>query len=298
MSDAVLFGNGIGNFVLATPFLQNLTAPHIFMRADDPRITAIRSLSLWPVHAVVPGHITSVIFDRVFQLWAAPDMPEVRGMERIAQPKRDWRLGPHEADVYLSLLPKSRRLPTQIRSERVALPAHKRPIIALANGSHPEWMTKRYPHEYFVRLATMLVDRLDAQLAFLGRDEHERKLGDNICRQLGDRCWNYAARLSAAATAGVLQHCALAVTNDTALMHVADAQNVPIVAIWGWTNWHKNHPYNTGGHRVQCDSGGCRHFPCFRTPAQNRCRDNLCLQSLQPERVFETVLRLWPEVKK
>ncbi|MCC6156526.1 MAG: glycosyltransferase family 9 protein [Deltaproteobacteria bacterium] len=294
MADAVLFQNGIGNFILTTPFLQNLNAPEIFMARDFESTASVRSISRWPVRDYEDAENVPARFDRVFVLWGWPVEKVVEGPNVIRQVKPKWRDDPrHEVKHYTDLLKESRQFPTVIETRWSWRPAlgEGEKLVALVNGANPAWKNKLWPPEYWCDLARRLAARGDTQLVVLGGPS-ETAFGKAVTAAVGRRCWNFTGVWTFAQSAHFLTWCDLLVTNDTALMHVADVLARPVVAIWAWTLWHKNHPYNHEAHVVKSDGGGCPHFPCYGTPVMWTCDDAVCMKAISAQAVYDEVVRV------
>ena len=88
-------------------------------------------------------------------------------------------------------------------------------------------------------------------------------------------------------TAGVLQQCNLMISNDSGLMHAANAVRTPIVGIFGPTSFVKSYPRGSVGRvRVVHNSSPCA--PCYNwdPSAPNRCQDRICLTELSVDHVI------------
>lgn len=94
----------------------------------------------------------------------------------------------------------------------------------------------------------------------------------------------------------VLKRCRLFISNDSAIMHLAAALDVPVVALFGPTNWQRLRPWNQAHAIVRRDLP-C--MPCFQYSSRPlRCVANLnyaCMREILVEEVFETVERLLRE---
>lgn len=293
MADAVLFGGGIGEFILTTPFLQNLNAPIVFVPRDFESTEAVRSISRWPVLDFEDAGDVARQFDRVFVLWNWPEDRMIGGENVVRQPEPNRRTETrHEARVYLDLIDGSEELHPVIETRwswRPTLGEGER-LIAFANGASEARKNKRWPEESWCELARRLVADGRTQLAVLG-GAAEAPLGRALVAAVGRRCWNFTGVLDFAQSAHFLTWCDLVVSNDSALMHAADALGRPVVAIWGWTSWNARRPQSRGARVVKSDGGGCPHFPCDHTPAMAMCDDAVCMKAITVDRVLDEVNR-------
>jgi heptosyltransferase-2 len=82
--------------------------------------------------------------------------------------------------------------------------------------------------------------------------------------------------------------CDVVVTHDSGPMHLAGLAGTPLVALFGPTNPYEKVPHDT---RTKIIWGGenlaCR--PCYDGRTYADCRDNQCLKSISPDRIFEAV---------
>jgi ADP-heptose:LPS heptosyltransferase len=301
MSDTVIFSNGIGNFVLATPFISRLNSPSIIIPAEDHRLAAIRSISMWPVEAIPMTDISGAIRDRdrVFALWGTYPKRSLFGIKNItSQPTPNWRTGEHEARNYLKMIPDSPDyVPSTIKVGTAWTPyiGKKEKLLVFCNGASligKGWSNKQWPH--FEALAQLIRKELPfVQIAFLG-DKNEAAFGSRIVRLLGERCWNFAGQISLDQSARVIQCADLVITNDTGLMHIADALNKKMIVLWGFTLLSKNYPWNatkTGLAKIIKSNGGeCARFPCFfETGTRTSCTSGACMSAISPQEVLQEI---------
>jgi heptosyltransferase-2 len=91
----------------------------------------------------------------------------------------------------------------------------------------------------------------------------------------------------------ILRRCRLFVCNDAALMHLAAALRVPIVALFGPTNWQRLHPWSENHVIVRKDLP-C--MPCFYYSSRPlHCVagvDYACMREISVEEVFSAVQKL------
>ncbi|MDO9069228.1 MAG: glycosyltransferase family 9 protein, partial [Deltaproteobacteria bacterium] len=116
----------------------------------------------------------------------------------------------------------------------VADPSIKLPqggFIAIAPGAH--WHTKRWSAENYSKLISKLVNR-ESGIVIVG-DKNDRAIAEEIIKASGANAINLCGLLDLAQLIYVLSKAKLLVTNDTGAMHIAEAAETPVVAIFGPT---------------------------------------------------------------
>ncbi|MBM2828949.1 MAG: ADP-heptose--LPS heptosyltransferase, partial [Actinobacteria bacterium] len=100
---------------------------------------------------------------------------------------------------------------------------------------------------------------------------------------------NLAGRTSVRELMALLSRCAFLVTNDSGPMHIAAALGVPLVAIFGPTDWRTTAPWteNAKVMRVDVDCAPCRLRECDR--------GHECMLGVTSEMVIAAARRLYSE---
>jgi heptosyltransferase-2 len=113
-------------------------------------------------------------------------------------------------------------------------------------GAAKQW----YP-DRFIELGKRLAKR--GRIVVVGGPA-EAELGAKVARAVEGEC--IAGKTSVSQLAAAIARCSLFVTNDTGPMHVADAVGVPIVAVFGPTDWITTPPYGRKHaivrHEIEC----------------------------------------------
>jgi heptosyltransferase-2 len=104
--------------------------------------------------------------------------------------------------------------------------------VALAPGA--KWPMKRWGEKKYLELSRRLVENHHFRVVLLG-DENDRSLSTRIETELGKRCVNVAGRTSVLESAAYIKRCEVFVGNDSGLMHLAEAVDCPVVAVFGPT---------------------------------------------------------------
>jgi lipopolysaccharide heptosyltransferase II len=103
--------------------------------------------------------------------------------------------------------------------------------IALCPGA--SFGTKRWPLEYWLGLARLLLEKGHSIWVFGGKEDVEA--GEALNAVNPARISNFCGSLSPALSGAGLSFCRAAVTNDAGPMHMAAAVETPVVAIFGST---------------------------------------------------------------
>jgi heptosyltransferase-2 len=144
------------------------------------------------------------------------------------------------------------------------------PIIGLAPGATYGPAKKWFP-DRFAEVADRLIQGYDAQVIAFGSPD-DRETGDEVQGNARNPLRNLAGRTSLQETIALISRCDLFISNDSGLMHVAGALNIPTVALFGSTNPATTSP--VGDHsRIIYKGASCS--PCLKKtcPTDFRCMD-------------------------
>jgi heptosyltransferase-2 len=159
-------------------------------------------------------------------------------------------------------------------------------LLALAPGAN--YPTKRWPPERFAEAAAQLMGPgMKAVILGSGSDHEVTGRTAAALRERGMEAADLAGELSILESAAVIARSSLLVTNDSGLMHVAAALNVPLVAVFGPTSRELGF-YPLGPRsRVLETALPCR--PCS-LHGDRKCRrgDLLCMEEVSPDQVAKT----------
>jgi len=144
---------------------------------------------------------------------------------------------------------------------------------------------KRWPPERFARVADQAADECHAPVLILG-SKGDAEACEAVAGAMKHGAVNLCGRTGLGQAVALIELCGLFLTNDSGLMHVASALNVPTVAIFGSTD-----PVATGPRspraRVVRNPVDCS--PCFRTVCPTDFR---CMLGITPEQVWEEAKQL------
>jgi len=145
------------------------------------------------------------------------------------------------------------------------------PLVGL-NPSATFGPAKQWPEERYAALGDWIADRYRARILIFG-GPGDASLGRRIADVMRTRPVNLAGRTDLAEAMALIGMLDLFVTNDSGLMHVAAALDVPLVAIFGSTNPVATGPWGSRSRVVRTDvpcspclQPTCRygHLDCMR----------------------------------
>ncbi len=140
---------------------------------------------------------------------------------------------------------------------------------------------KCWPAEKYQELAGALIETFPDSTIVVFGTEKERKTGEKICTPLGKRAINLCGKTSLEEAIGTISILDLMVSNDSGLMHVAAACQVPLVALFGSTN-----PVTTGPFSRQARV--IRHeLPCSPCLSRECPRDFICMLGITVSEVLD-----------
>lgn len=166
--------------------------------------------------------------------------------------------------------------------------ARKRIRRWVRRGDNRSW-----PEERWAGLI-LAVHRMRKTIQFvLFGSEQDRPVNGRVARAV--RAAGPQIRLADAAgctdlpgAAALLERFSLFVSTDTGPLHMAAALGVPLIGLYGPTRYDQTRPYTESAAAVVL-RGRLPCQPCYGTPRQKTCKENLCMQSIQVEQVLERV---------
>jgi lipopolysaccharide heptosyltransferase II len=127
---------------------------------------------------------------------------------------------------------------------------------------------KRWLPERFAAVADLLAGK-GAEIVLVGGPA-EREIGEAIAAQMSAPARMLCGRTTLPELVGVLAGMRMLVTNDSGPMHLAAALGVPVVAVFGPTDWRETHPVGDG-HRLVREPVHCSPCRLRECPIDHRC---------------------------
>lgn len=183
------------------------------------------------------------------------------------------------------LHPKLTTTPENIEKvlKKFNLSLSKAPVIAFCIGAE-YGETKRWPADYFAEVAR--VKYAEGYDIWLLGGEKDRAFAEVVQRNCGDICVDFTGKTDLADVIDLLSLAKAVVTNDTGLMHIAAALDIPLIAIYGSSSSDFTPPL-TGKAQILNLKLPCS--PCFK----RKCPLGhlKCMLDLTPRYVLETLER-------
>ncbi len=311
--------SALGDIVLSLPTLESLRdrfpQARIVFLARDPEgrvldgVRAIDRLVLWPgSDAPLPGELRDTKWDLVVDLSSTGRsrrlLARVRTRRTLRARKETFR---RFAFVRLRALGGARlrissaidRMAKVLESLGIGLDG-RRPHLPVSVSREPPRPSaarvllapgggrgaKRWPAERFARVAGALADR-GAEIVILGTREEEPLLRE-VARGAGDAPKERVEIVAGADPAdlgAIVASCDVALTNDSGILHVAEACGVPVVALFGPTHPRLGFaPWSPESTvlRVEIDCSPCDiHGPDRCPRGHHRCMLDLSVERVQ-----------------
>ena len=148
-------------------------------------------------------------------------------------------------------------------------------------GSAKQWFPER-----FARVSDRLNRRFGSKTVIFGGPD-DQELGANISQMMKTFAADLSGKTTLKEAMAIIARCHLFITNDSGLMHVAAALNVPQVAIFGSTNFAATGPWSPRA-RIIRSLVSCS--PCLKTHCPYGHKE--CMQKISVDTVFKTACNL------
>jgi len=151
-------------------------------------------------------------------------------------------------------------------------------IVAVAPGARSH--TKQWNKEGFLEVSKRIIHELKYKVVLVG-DQQDCKVCSKIAEEAGMGMIDLCGKTNLKQLAGILKRSSLLITNDSAPMHIAWAEETPVVAVFGPTDPGKYRP--TGPRDAVIN----KKIDC--SPCQSAlCRKNdECMNAITADEVFQ-----------
>lgn len=156
-------------------------------------------------------------------------------------------------------------------------------LVGINLGGSPRWETKRWPLDQIAELCDRLA--LDRVRVVLTGSPHEKPLVQKLFLKVRTKPIVAVGKTTLPQLACLMRRFRAFVTVDSAPMHIAASQAVPLIALFGPTDPRRHFPPTEKGivlnKKVKC-------HPCYR----RRCPIGLiCMTRIRPEEVYQELKR-------
>ena len=137
-------------------------------------------------------------------------------------------------------------------------------------GGAKRWLPERFAEVTEQLCRTIRESREQQVSVVIFGAKGEERLGQEIAAQLSSRSLVLSGATTIRELMAAVKRCAMLLTNDTGPMHIASAFQVPVVAIFGPTDWRTTSPFGSA-HAIVRQPVDCA--PCLlrECPIDHRC---------------------------
>ena len=144
---------------------------------------------------------------------------------------------------------------------------------------------KRWPSERFAVIGDRALERWGAKIVLMG-SHSEKEICKEVSKSMNNKPLDLCGQTTLGEAMAVIKRCRIFVTNDSGLMHVAAALDVPTVAIFGSTDHVATGPKSQKARVVRLDLD-CA--PCLKRQCPTHYR---CMLEIQPDDVWKEMKTL------
>jgi heptosyltransferase-2 len=170
---------------------------------------------------------------------------------------------------------------------RKFIPETKKTIIGIAPGA-TYGPAKRWFPDRFAAVADKINENLSSQAILLG-GKTDWKVAQEVQTLAHTQLMNLAGKTTLREAIYLISQCQLFISNDSGLMHIAGALNIPTIALFGSTNPVTTSPAGNKSIIVR------REVPCSPCLKETCPTDFRCMKLISVEDVFEATHNLLQE---
>ena len=162
---------------------------------------------------------------------------------------------------------------------------HDKNFIGINLTASRKWQTKNWPVEYLARLCDLLA--ADNIRVVVTGEKKDILLARHLLSLTKAKPANFVGKTNILQLASLIKRCRAYLTPDSAPLHLAAAMNVPLVALFGPTDFRRHLP---PAQHVVVLKRDLPCAPCYSTTC--RIKTHACMKEIMPEEVFGKIREL------
>lgn len=221
--------------------------------------------------------------------WLTHTIDEDESIHDIEQNLRLLRLldiAPPAVTHYSLAIPETTKKAATEIMQKLGVPLDKT-LIGFHVGSAPTFIWKRWPVEYFLEVARSLIKNDNAHILLFsgpGEEESSQRLDEQLDAD------STVISTNLLTTAAIMHECQLLLTNDSGLMHLAAAVDVPTLGLFGPTSEHHTGPRGAHSRAIRTPQSQPE-YHTERMPDLG-LQTHLSLQQLTPQHVLNEIEKI------
>jgi heptosyltransferase-2 len=206
---------------------------------------------------------------------------------------------PHQLHYYLNLATKLGMEPgpaklhfsladedkIQAKNLLSSLSVNLEKTIAILSPGASYGPAKRWPVEYYSKLAARLQETFEAEILIVGAQD-DTELAEAIASPMENKPVLLTGKTTIHQLAGIISQATFFITNDSGPMHLANALNTPVVAIFGPTDPRRTRPFQDPAVVLK------KEVPCWPCFYRSCPYEHQCMTQIKPEEVVKACLAL------
>ena len=194
--------------------------------------------------------------------------------------------------VKLPVSPKDKKIVKEFLKKNKISSKHL--IIGIAPGTGESATSRVWPKDNYAKLADILIKRYKAKIIFIG-SKNESRLIKEIQDLMENKSINAAGIFNLKQSIYLIENCDLFISNDSGPMHIAAAQRVKTIGLFGPNHPKRFAPY--GPNTISLYKGSiCKHSPCINVHKgqipECKLKDNICMKAIGVKDVLKVVDKL------
>ncbi|MDB6056547.1 MAG: hypothetical protein JWO95_391 [Verrucomicrobiales bacterium] len=185
--------------------------------------------------------------------------------------------------------------PEEVASVKALIPQSPavKPIILLNPNASDLLPLRQWPRQRYIELARRLLDKFpEVQIGFTGAPNEADPIATLVSEIGSSRCIVFAGKTSLRQLMVLYTLCEILVTNDSGPAHFASLTGINVVTLFGPETPHL---FAAQTPRNVALWAGLSCSPCVNAynNRQSTCRNNLCMQQISVDQVFNEVCRVY-----
>lgn len=180
---------------------------------------------------------------------------------------------------------------TQNKIKELLSPIRKEHNSLIGMNPSANWVLKRWPADYYAKLADKLVTNFNAAIVFIGAQK-DKTVVEEVIQNMKEKAYDFSGKTTLKELGALLSELNLFVSNDSGPAHLAAALGINTLVIFGPTSTQITSPKGKSVTILKKESG-CL-LPCYNL----ECQDNICLTKIMPEEVYDKIEELLADGQK